>query len=255
MRVALVDADILAYQAAASAEKPVDWGDGLWTLHCFEQDAVAAFEASLERIKEKTQASKLVLAFSDKANWRKTVLPTYKSNRVGVRKPMLLSFLKTHAEAKYDCRQIPTLEGDDILGLTMTGSPDQPYIVCSLDKDLKTIPGEHYNFGRDQLFSVSEDQADYWHYFQTLTGDTTDGYPGCPGCGPKTAEKILEPFYFQTGYGSTFDREGAWKAVVKAFKKAGFSEEEALVQARVARIMRSGDYDFENNQVNLWTPN
>ena len=117
-------------------------------------------------------------------------------------------------------------------------------IVCSIDKDFKTIPGKHYNFKSDQFFEITEDQADYWHMMQTLTGDSTDGYSGCPGCGPKTAEKILTPLV-STEY---------WAAVCKAYEAAGLSSEEALVQARVARICRASDYDFKKKQVKLWSP-
>lgn len=241
MRVAIVDADIVAYQAAASSEQAFNWGDGLWTLHAFEEDAVTHFESILTKLKEKTDAQKLVLAFSDSGNWRKGVLPTYKSNRKDVRKPMLLGFLRRYATEKYDCRTITGLEGDDIIGLTVTGKLGSIHIACSIDKDLKTIPGSHYNFSTDEFFEISQEEADHWHLVQTLTGDQTDGYQGCPGIGPKTAEKILA------------GGEG-WAAVVKAYEKAGFGEEEALTQARVARILRFGEYDFENNQVKLWTP-
>ena len=243
MRVALIDADIVAYQAAASSETPVDWGDGMWTLHCFEQEAIKSFDGMIKHIQDITESSKVVLCFSDKQNWRKSVLPTYKSNRVGVRKPMLLKFLRQYAGEHYDIREIPTLEGDDVIGLNATGLMAETFIICSLDKDLKTIPGSHYDFGKDEFFEISTTEADYWHMIQTLTGDTTDGYQGCPGVGPKTAEKILS-----TGEGSM------WEKVVKAYDKAGFGEEEALTQARVARILRYGDYDFETNQVRLWTP-
>lgn len=242
MRVAVIDADIVAYQAAASAEQAYDWGDGLWTLHSFEADAVRHFETILTKIKEKTEAVKLVLAFSDKENWRKAVLPTYKSNRVGTRKPMLLTYLKDYSKEKYDVRSIPKLEGDDVLGLIATGPDSKAYVICSIDKDLKTIPGTHYNFGTDTIFDVTTEEADHWHLMQTLMGDATDGYSGCPGVGPKTAEKILAD-----GLG--------WEAVLKAYSKAGFGEEEALTQARVARILRHDEYDFDNNQVKLWTPN
>lgn len=242
MRVALIDADIVAYQAAASAEQPFNWGDGLWTLHSFEEDAVSHFETILGKITERVDAHKVVLAFSDSTNWRKNVLQTYKANRKDVRKPMLLGFLRRYAQEHYDCRQITGLEGDDILGLTATGKLGDLYVICSIDKDLKTIPGSHYNFSHDEFFEITQEEADRWHLIQTLTGDQTDGYAGCPGIGPKTAEKILAD-------------GGGWEAVVKAYAKAGFGEEEALTQARVARILRFGEYDFENNQVKLWTPN
>ena len=92
---------------------------------------------------------------------------------------------------------------------------------------------------------------------QTLTGDTTDGYTGCPGIGPKTAEKILQAALAEgtTEANPAQLREIYWQHVVKAYAKAGLSEEEALTQARVARICRNSDYDFKTKQVILWSPN
>lgn len=261
MRTALIDADILAYQAAAASEQPVNWDGGLWTLHAFETDAIKSFETTLSSLLNKVEADDCLLAFSDKSNWRKSVLPTYKSNRATVRKPMLLKFLREYAQETYQCLACPTLEGDDVIGLWATDqsklAPTKEYIICSLDKDFKTIPGKHYNFGRDEFFEITKHQADYWHMFQALTGDATDGYSGCPGCGPKTAEKILKAALDEgTPWANPEQLRGIyWEHVVAAYAKAGFSEEEALTQARVARILRTGEYNFETNQVNLWKPN
>lgn len=238
--IALIDGDILAYQAAAYAEKPVNWGDGLWTLHAFEEDAEVAFQNHLDSIMGKTGAEKCLIAFSDKENWRKEVLNTYKANRSDVRKPMLLKHLRDWAAQKWECTTVPKLEGDDVLGIKATTPGD--WIVCSIDKDFKTIPGKHYNFGRDEFFEITPEEADYWHMAQTLTGDATDNYGGCPGVGPKTAEKILA------------DKEDLWSAVIAAYIKAGLSEEEAITQAQVARILRAGEYDFDTGAVKLWHP-
>jgi hypothetical protein len=41
------------------------------------------------------------------------------------------------------------------------------------------------------MHEITEAQADRFHMIQTLTGDVTDGYPGCPGIGPVKAEQIL----------------------------------------------------------------
>ena len=91
---------------------------------------------------------------------------------------------------------------------------------------------------------------------QTLTGDATDGYVGVPGCGPKTAEKILQKALDEgTPWANPKQlREIYWKHVIAAYDKAGFGEEEALVQARVARILRAEDYDDIQKKVILWTP-
>jgi DNA polymerase-1 len=103
---------------------------------------------------------------------------------------------------------------------------------------------------------VSEPRADYWHMYQTLTGDSTDGYPGCPGIGPVKAEKILEGGYVVDDPGAvkTFNVNLAWGHVVAAYEKAGLSEAVALENARVARICRASDYSIKTKEVRLWTP-
>ena len=39
-----------------------------------------------------------------------------------------------------------------------------------------------------------------------------------------------------------------------AYAKAGFGEDYALTMARLARILRDGEYDFNTKKVNLWEP-
>ena len=75
---------------------------------------------------------------------------------------------------------------------------------------------------------------------QTLTGDVTDGYKGCPGVGEKKAETIL--------------KKGTWEEVLKAYEAAKLTEQDALQQARVARICRVEDFNYKLGDVNLWTP-
>lgn len=238
----LVDADILAYQAAASAETPVNWGDGLWTLHAYEEVAIKHLEESVASIYEATGISTVVMALTSPDNWRNDVLPTYKQNRANVRRPMLLPFIREYITKNYPFKLKPRLEGDDILGIQATRMKNT--IVISLDKDMKTIPGTHFHLGRRELFIVSPEEADYNHMLQTLTGDTTDGYAGCPGVGPVTAKKLLDGK----------NPVEMWEAVVKAYAKAGLGEDEAIRQARVARICRATDYDFKKGEVILWNP-
>jgi DNA polymerase-1 len=78
---------------------------------------------------------------------------------------------------------------------------------------------------------------------QTLTGDTVDGYAGCPTIGPKTAEKILK---------DCTTTAQLWEATLAAFKKQKLSEEVALVQAQVARICRASDFDTTTRTVIPW---
>ena len=50
------------------------------------------------------------------------------------------------------------------------------------------------------------------------------------------------------------DEDCSWKTVVSAFEKQGLSENDALTQARVARILRAEDYNFKTHKPILWTP-
>ena len=51
------------------------------------------------------------------------------------------------------------------------------------------------------------------------------------------------------------DKKGyTWDTVVGAFEKAGQTEEDALVNARLAYILQHKDYDNDTKKINLWNP-
>ena len=251
MTTALLDGDVYLFQAALAAETVTDWGDGVWTLEAHEHMAESALAEMIERDLEATKCGDYVVVFRDSDRskiFRKDMLPSYKASRTKRRKPVLIPYLRKFALQWHECYERETLEGDDVLGILMT----HPSIikgdrVCvSIDKDMKTIPGKHYNAMRpdDGVYEVTPDEAHWWHMMQTLTGDTVDGYKGCPGIGEVSAKRILD--------GSPV--EEWWELIVAAFEKAKLSEEEALVQARCARILQASDYDFENKCGIPWTP-
>lgn len=275
-RVLLIDGDIIAFRAATVVERPIHWGDGFWTLHAYEEEAINVVDQYHRDMMASLKADHAVYALTDsQRNWRLDVLPTYKSNRKSVRKPMLLPFLRQYLMDNYEAYLRPGLEGDDILGIIST-NPNlveaKQKIIVSIDKDMKTIPGWYFNDQKDtEPREITESEADYWHLYQTLTGDTTDGYAGCPGVGPKAAADILENQLLQVPYTHEVTRgprkgevEERWKAgdradcvwdcVVSHFLKAGLTEEDALTQARVARILRSSDYDYHKKEVRPWQP-
>jgi len=113
-------------------------------------------------------------------------------------------------------------------------------IIVSPDKDMKQIPGMLWNF--DESFTITQAEGDRWHLIQSMAGDNTDGYAGVPGIGVKRAVALFE----EKGY--------SWKTVVNAFKEKGLSEDIALENARLARILTNEDYDDEKMKPILWTP-
>jgi DNA polymerase-1 len=238
--VVLIDADILCYQIASSLEDVIVFGDR-HVLHADAKQGREELVNAIEYIIDTVDADEAILALTHPFNFRTEVLKSYKGNRTGTRKPMILPDLREY------CLQIGALmyhglEGDDILGI-MASDPDATdnRIIYSADKDLKTIPGLIWNADDGQIEETSEGEADYNFLFQTLTGDPTDNYKGCPRVGAVKAKAIL-------------DKETSWEAVVNAYEKAGLTERDALQQARCARILRHGEYDFEKERVNIWTP-
>ena len=239
----LIDADILACQFAYAYEasrdeeacENLDLDDASWALR--------GFDAAVERMLSDTGTKNVYLCFSGHSNFRYSILPTYKLNRRGKPKPVLLDVLIDQAWEKWECKAVDCLEADDVMGIMATQSPGD-YVMATLDKDLKQIPGALYNWKTEQMEEIDTYKADYWFYFQVLTGDSTDGYAGCPGIGIRRARTVLE--------GVTDD---PWTQVVAIFRSRGLSEVDALVQARVARILRAKDYDFQERQPILWSPN
>ena len=250
----LIDGDILLYQACASAEREVEWEKDIFSLWTNLSDAkdnfVTALAALMIRAKEQTEFDTYHLCLTDSAeNWRKDVYPFYKANRTG-RKPLGYTALREWVEQGYSVITKPRLEADDCIGILAT-KPGNDVLIWSIDKDFKQIPGRH--LGPDGLVTVSTYDADRYHFIQSLTGDATDGYPGCKGIGPVKAEKLWTEWYHKTRLSGTI-KEWMWKAIVQTYAKAGFSEEYALTQARVARICRWEDWDNKKQEVKLWSP-
>jgi hypothetical protein len=120
----------------------------------------------------------------------------YKKNRDGMRKPFHLDGCKEYLVKKFGAIVKPGLyEADDLIAIraTQLASEGKPYIIVTLDKDLRQVPGYHWNFNKQELSYVSEVEAKRNLYKQILTGDATDGIPGLYGVGPKRADALLDP--------------------------------------------------------------
>lgn len=261
----LIDADVLRYQMAFSNTKKIDWDDDGDTVEVINPEkAKADLDDFIEALMEKFGADDYLLPLScKKGNFRKTIYPDYKANRLVKPKPQLWYFLDEHMEEFYADKIIvqPNLEGDDILGLLATHPAPRrcpgKRLVISIDKDLQTIPCRLYNPGKPELGvrPITLHDANLFWMKQVLTGDTVDNYPGAKGIGCKKADDLLLPVHEALRESSIEEHlAGLWSAVVTGYKSKGFTEEDAIVQAQCARILRHGDYDPKTNSVKLWRP-
>lgn len=234
----LIDADMYLFQAASACEVETDWGNDHWTLHSDAGEVRRAFNTQVEQFMDELKGDRAVLCFSDpsRRSFRHDLTETYKQGRKGTRKPLAYAAVRDQLTESYKTIIKPRLEADDVMGIVATRAPGK-FIIVSGDKDMMSIPGRLYRGG--ELMEISEAEADQHHLTQTLTGDVTDGYPGCPGIGPVKAAVVVK-----TG----------WRGVVEAFKKAKLTEADALLQARLARILRCTEWDFDKSEVKLWTP-
>lgn len=235
----LVDADFIVYKACAGAEEDIDWGDDVITVVSRFSEALAMVERDLTRLKTEFlwDVPELLLFFSDSENFRKKIYPEYKGHR-NRKKPCGYRKVISELSNRYEVIRLPELEADDSMGIYATANPGN--IICSPDKDMKQIPGRLYDM--KELTMIDPVEGAKWHLIQTLAGDQTDGYSGVPGIGIKRAVSLFE----EDGY--------TWKTVVKAFKDKDLTEEDALLNARLARILTYTDYDPIEHTVIPWTP-
>ena len=106
---------------------------------------------------------------------------------------------------------------------------------------MRQIPGDLYDL-TEGVVTINKEDGDRWHLIQTMAGDQTDGYSGVPGIGIKKAAALL-------------DQHGAtWETVLTAFAEKDLSEEVALKNARLAKILQANDFDFTNQRPILWSP-
>ena len=233
----LIDCDFIVYKCCAAAETELDFGDDVIVVTSKFSDAYKCVQRDIEKIKREFPFyDEIILFFTSPNNFRKKILPEYKGHR-NRKKPC--GFKRVINQLKKDYKVIvkDTLEADDTMGIYATKYPGN--IIVSPDKDMKQIPGKLYNF--DETVDITPEEGARWHLIQTMSGDNTDGYSGVPGIGIKRAEKIFS----EKGY--------TWQAVVETFEEKGMTEADALINARLARILTINDYDEAKKEPILWT--
>jgi DNA polymerase-1 len=237
----LVDCDFFVYRAASATEEEHEYNEELTVIVGNFAEGKRIVRSELKNLQERFDSNDILLAFTDRVNFRKQIEPTYKGNRTK-RKPAGYLKLKEWAMSEYESVMKPGLEADDVIGILSTNKSFESFVVISPDKDMEQLPVRLYNL-KDE-FNQSPEAARRKLFEQCLTGDQTDGYGGCPGIGPKKADLILNKVK-----GGDY-----WPAVVEAYQAAGKTVDDALKTLRLARILQASDWDSEKQEPILITP-
>lgn len=182
-KIALIDADGIAYKIAAANED----------LNDFAKLEALAVEY-INFVVSNTASTHALLFIKGTNNFRKKIatIRPYKGNRI----PKRIKWLEPMyfiLENKFLAVQSHNAEADDYVSSAAKyfRQLDVPYIVCSHDKDLKQIEGEHFDLNEFEFLTIDQTSAAYRLYYQILTGDSSDNIQGLPRVGVKTAAKIL----------------------------------------------------------------
>lgn len=235
----LIDADYIVYKCCAATETEIDFGEDLIVVTSNFSEAYSYVERELANIaNDLGHFDDSILFFSDSTNFRKSLDPDYKGHR-NRKKPCGYKRVINKLKEEYHVVVMPTLEADDAIGIYAT--KEQGHIICSPDKDMRQIPGDLYDLS-EGVVTITKEEGDRWHLIQTMAGDQTDGYAGVPTIGIKRADAILN------------EKGATWQTVLETFLEKGLTEEDALLNARLAKILQVEDYDFTNKTVRPWTP-
>lgn len=238
---ALIDADSLLYKVGFALEDKIDWdGDDNHSYYSNIQQQLSTIQSTIDSILMATGCDDYELWLTGKDNFRNSNPLSYKANREGLRKPTDFSELFYEVIQRFNANVAHGWEADDEVVYKKLTYPED-YVLCAIDKDvLYQTPGTHYNYGKDIVVEVTEDEAIWFAYYQTLAGDTVDGYSGVPGIGDKRARKILEDIT---------DERMLWCKTLLTYRSKGLRRSDAINTMRLASMRQ-----YDGDKIILWNP-
>ena len=176
-----------------------------------DTSAVFGFVNTLQDLLKREQPSHIAVCFDPPGGktFRHESYEPYKANREKTPEGILVAvpYIKRILQAyRIPIFEVEGFEADDVIG-TLSHQAEQEgfftYMVTG-DKDfgqLVTPNIKIFNPGKNEIMGVEEVNAKYGIQSPKqlidilgLMGDTADNIPGCPGVGPKNAEKLIQQF-------------------------------------------------------------
>ena len=176
-----------------------------------DTSAVFGFVNTLQDLLKREQPTHIAVCFDPPGGktFRHENYEPYKANREKTPEGILVAvpYIKRILQAyRIPIFEIEGYEADDVIGTLSHLAEQQGFFTYMVtgDKDfgqLVTPNIKIFNPGKNEIMGVEEVNAKYGIQSPLqlidilgLMGDTADNIPGCPGVGPKTAEKLIQQF-------------------------------------------------------------
>jgi hypothetical protein len=206
----LIDSDVICYEigfasetawkhASPNSDDPPPWD--------FVEELLLRRIDHIEHECEATLPS--IFFFTGNGNFRYELAKRTPYKERAGHKPFHYKNIKAYIKGVFEYRETDGLEADDLMSIEQTLRPDET-IICTRDKDLRSVDGWHFGWelGNQPSFGplrvdgygaifLSDDRKKVTGYglkfflAQCLTGDSVDSVPGLPKCGPVAAFNIL----------------------------------------------------------------
>ena len=224
--LALIDGDIIVYRVGFTTE------DLDVPLTCIR---VIEMVEDILRDVNATEYKIFLTEENDPNAFRKKIYPEYKAQRKAA-KPKWYKEIRDFLQVQYKAEICYEIEADDALGIEQTRAQQAGVesIVCSIDKDLKQIRGNHYNFVKKEFSVVTVEEALKYFYTQLLTGDSSDNIKGVYKCGPVKAAQILGSMDYV-------------KDMFDIVRETYNNDEEMLMNGRVLWIWKKPNDDWKDH--------
>lgn len=148
----------------------------------------------MRHILHATNAREYKLFIGGGSNFRYDIDPTYKANRDDKPRPQWLQPVREFLVTQWQAHIADGIETDDHLGIEQSADNGQETVICTYDKDLLQVPGNHYNFQKDVWSYVTPLQGWASFYTQLIMGDRSDNIQGFDGKMRVTPPKFLAPY-------------------------------------------------------------
>lgn len=263
-RLFLIDAYALIYRSYfAFIRNPRFNSKGVNT------SATLGFANTLVQLLESEKPEYIGVVFDvSKPTFRHEMFPEYKANRQEMPEDLRKSipYIRKMIEAfRIPIVEIEGFEADDVIGTlsvkassegfyTYMMTPDKDYAQLVTDKVFMYKPGKSGN--DNEIWGVEEVKQNFEldSPLQVidllgLMGDSSDNIPGCPGIGPKNAQKLISEFGSIDGiYQNLGQLKGKQKENLEAF------EDQVRISRKLATIILDVPIAFEPEKLRLEEP-